>query len=93
MYLSGKTTVPRDVLFRELDGEAVLLNLADETYYGLDEVGTRIWQALAESDSIEKAMNQVRVEYDVDDQTLAEDMSELIGELVRRGLLYVDNSV
>jgi hypothetical protein len=39
------TVVPSpEVLVQELEGEAVLLNLASERYFGLDDVGTRIWQ-------------------------------------------------
>jgi hypothetical protein len=34
--------VPDDVLFRDLDGEAVILNLRTGTYFGLDELGTRM---------------------------------------------------
>jgi hypothetical protein len=32
----GKLSVPQHTLFRELAGEAVLLNLASGTYFGLD---------------------------------------------------------
>jgi len=39
---SDKITVPDTVLFRELDGESVLLNLKTESYLGLDDVGTRM---------------------------------------------------
>jgi len=39
-----------DVLSQEVDGETVLLNLNSENYFGLDEIGTRIWQLLQEPD-------------------------------------------
>ncbi len=32
-----------EVLQQEVGGEAVLLDLASESYFGLDPVGTRIW--------------------------------------------------
>ncbi|PYO19380.1 MAG: hypothetical protein DMD85_18645 [Candidatus Rokuibacteriota bacterium] len=35
--------IRKDVVFRELEGEMVLLNLATGVYFGLDPVGTRIW--------------------------------------------------
>jgi hypothetical protein len=46
----GKLSVPQHTLFRELAGEAVLLNLASGTYFGLDETGTSFWQALTGPD-------------------------------------------
>jgi len=41
-----RLVAPTDVLMRELDGEAVILDLKSETYFGLDDVGTRIWTHL-----------------------------------------------
>ena len=35
-----------NVLSQEVAGETVLLDLASESYFGLDEVGTRVWQML-----------------------------------------------
>ena len=40
--------VHKSVLSRELGGETVLLNLESGVYYGLDAVGTRAWNLLAE---------------------------------------------
>ena len=48
---SKKANKPEDVLIRDMGGESVLLNLENENYYGLDEVGTQVitsnpWSAL-----------------------------------------------
>ena len=32
------------ILFQKLGNEAVILHLQSEEYFGLDEVGTRIWE-------------------------------------------------
>ena len=37
-----------DVVFRDLDGEAVILDLVSGTYFGLNEVGTRVWRLVDE---------------------------------------------
>ena len=42
LKLTHHVTISREVLFQELDGEAVLLDIASESYFGLDDVGTRI---------------------------------------------------
>ena len=44
--LDSRVTIGPDVVFRELDGEAVILNLETGLYFGLNEMGTRIWQRL-----------------------------------------------
>ena len=45
--LASRVIVPDDVLFQELNGEAVILDLASERYFGLDGVGTRFWELIS----------------------------------------------
>jgi hypothetical protein len=78
-------------MFRELDGEAVLLNLQNEMYYGLDEVGTRMWQLLTTSDSVQAAMDTMLEEFDVTPETLEQDLTKMINELQEQGLLETVN--
>ena len=46
--LDAMFRIPDEVIFRELDGEAVILNLDTGIYFGLDAVGTRIWRLIEE---------------------------------------------
>ena len=50
--------ISEDVLFQEVGGETVLLDLASEQYFGLDAVGTRIWQLLGEGADREEPVSQ-----------------------------------
>lgn len=88
--LPGRVEVPSDVLFQELKGEAVLLNLETERYYGLDSVGTRMWQLMAADGDVIGAFEQLASEYDVAPDVLRRDMAELIAKLSDIGLLKVD---
>ena len=45
-----------------LNNDAVLLNLRTEQYYSLDPVGTRIWQLLGETRSLEATIQRVLAE-------------------------------
>lgn len=45
--LIGKVSVSAGILVRELAGKSVLLNLGSESYFGLDDVSTCMWTALA----------------------------------------------
>ena len=46
--LESRIRINDDVLFQELHGEGVLLNLKTGVYFGLDPVGRRIWQLAQE---------------------------------------------
>jgi Coenzyme PQQ synthesis protein D (PqqD) len=82
-----KLVVTEDTLINVIEGESVLLNLKSESYFGLDRVGTRMWDALTSSDSIQAAYEKLLNEYDVSADKLREDLSELVGKLVAKGLL------
>jgi hypothetical protein len=79
-----------DVVSRDLAGEAVILNLATGTYFGLDAVGTRIWHLIAEHGSTERIVEIVVAEYDVDEGRLRGDLEALLGQLRDKGLVSVD---
>ena len=79
--------VPDHVLVRTVDRELVLLNLDNEEYYGLDEVGAAIWDALSASPTIGAAVDGLLEQFDVDRDSLAEDVERLVAELDARGLV------
>ena len=80
---------PNDVMLRELDGESVLLNLDNGRYYGLDEVGTRLYELLTGSASVEAALAAALAEFEVGADELRGDLSALIARLVDEGLLEI----
>jgi len=82
-----KVKIAEDVVFRNLSEEAVLLNLSTGNYFGLDEIGTRVWNLLAENASIEKIVEILLGEYDVTEQVLRSDLRALLGQLQEKGLI------
>jgi hypothetical protein len=85
--MTDRLRVSEDVVFRELDGEAVILNLDSGIYFGLDEVGTRFWQLIEQDDRVEAALATLESEYEVAADVLRADVSRLVSTLVEKGLL------
>ena len=71
------------------DGESVLLHLDREDYFGLDGVGSRMWEALTSSASVAEAFATLLAEYDVTPDELRKDLDELIEQLVAHQLVEV----
>lgn len=90
--LPGEISVPESVLFRELEGESVLLELDAEQYYGLDDVGTRMWLALTRNDTVQGAFEELLGEYDVEPARLRRDLLELLRRLQESGLMEIHES-
>ncbi len=84
---TSRAAVPPDVLLQHLEGETVFLDLAGGKYFGLDPVGSRMWQVLTSSPSIQAAYDALLAEYDVSPDELRRDLEELVGKLVAAGLL------
>jgi Coenzyme PQQ synthesis protein D (PqqD) len=70
-----------DVLFRDLDGEAVLLEPDSGTYFGLNAVGTRIWRLLVEQGRLALVLDALVREYDAPADRLEEDLLHLVRRL------------
>ncbi len=87
MTLDSRVKVNDDVLFQELQGEAVLLNLKSGVYFGLDPVGTRIWQLFAEHELLAEIARTIIAEYDVAEDRCATDLLTLVGDLEKQGLV------
>jgi hypothetical protein len=83
-------TVSSDVLVQELQGEVMLLDLRSEHYYSLDDVGSRMWQALVEHGDVDSAVTALLEQYEVDEAELRRDLVELVERLAERGLLDVE---
>jgi hypothetical protein len=84
-----RVSIPLDVLVSELSGELVILNLDNESYYGLDEVGTHMWTALTTSETIQSAYDGLLAEYEVGEERLRQDLTDLLGKLITQGLVEV----
>lgn len=82
-----KFSIPEVVLFQEVSGETVLLDLDSESYFGLDEIGTRIWMLLNEGRGQGGIVDALLEEYEVERDTLEADVAELLGNLLEAGLI------
>jgi hypothetical protein len=77
------------VLFRPVSEGAVLLHVEDEVYFGLNEVGCRIWELLPpESSDLSELVSALAAVYpEVSEATLREDVTELLLQLQDAGLV------
>jgi PqqD family protein of HPr-rel-A system len=78
-----------DQLASELGGEAVVLDLASGTYYGLNETGARIWSLLESPITVGDVCRQLRQEFEVDAVECEQAVVQLLQQLVTAGLVEV----
>jgi hypothetical protein len=88
--IETRISIPNDVLFQNLDGEAVLLNLQSGKYFGLDPVGTRVWNLLVEYGTLPTTYQTLLEEYEVDAERLQSDLLALVDQLNAHGLIRLN---
>ncbi|MEZ4701066.1 MAG: PqqD family peptide modification chaperone [Rhodothermales bacterium] len=78
-----------DLMMADLEGEAVLLSAQTGRYYGLNDVGCRIWTLIAEPTPVAELVAILQGEYDVDPDELERDILRFIDEMAGRQLIRV----
>jgi hypothetical protein len=86
ILLDSVVAASDDAVFRELDGESVLLNLETGMYFGLDAVGTRVWQLAGGGGSLRGIRERLVEEYDAEPSVIERDLLALADTLVTKGL-------
>ncbi len=87
--LDDTVTIKPDVVFKELSGEGVLLDLASGVYFGLDETSTRLWQLICQRAVLRRVFDDMLAEFDVDPERLRQDLLNFVADLNRRSLVSV----
>ncbi len=84
--------VSTSTLFREVQGESVLLHLESGEYFGLDDVGTRVWQLIVEKGDLDQVEAAMAEEFDVDQEVLSSDLRQMVDELAAKHLIEIERT-
>jgi hypothetical protein len=79
--------IMKDIHERAFDGDLVLLDLARGDYFGVNEVGARLWAGLVAGKTAREVAVEIQPDYDVSPDTLLADLEMLTTQLVARGLI------
>lgn len=71
----------------DLGGEAVVLDPQSGRYYGLNELGARIFELARKPRSVERIMQALLQEYDVEADQLKADLLAFLQEMEQRNLI------
>ena len=87
MNFNQRIEISKELLSQEVSGETVLLDLDSESYFGLNEVGTRIWQLLQDHGNLQRTYDTLLEEFDVDAERLRKDLEGIVTQLSEAGLI------
>ena len=79
------------VVAQEIDGETVLFDMSSENYFGLDAVGTVIWDIFQENRVLSDVLLHLIEMYDeIDESILKKDLLHFVERLEENGLVEVE---
>jgi hypothetical protein len=73
----------------DFNGESVVLNLKNNSYYGLNEVGTFVWDMIKEPKTIYQIKDAILEKYEVDPNECEHDLLELVNDLQANELIQI----
>lgn len=89
--LSLKNIISRnqDFYSSEIDDEAIMMNINDNSYYTVDEIGNKIWQLLENETSCEKICNRLIQQYDVSEEQCQKDTLTFLNQLLEHNAIKI----
>ena len=79
-----------DVITQELEGELVLVHMATNRIFALNETGARVWELLESGRDTITIRETLEREFAVDPQQLEREMQDLVAALAAEGLVEHD---
>ena len=70
-----------------LDGEIVLLDSGSGSYFGLNEVGSRMLELALRSEDRDSSIRTLADEFDADEATIGKDFDEILAALSSKKLI------
>jgi hypothetical protein len=83
----------RDHVLGDLDGNALILHLTSGVCYGLNSVGSRVWNLIQTPVSASEIREVLLMEYDVAPEVCERELVVLLNELSARGLITITSDV
>ena len=85
----SRIAIAPDQVSCDLAGETAIVNLRNGVYYGLDTVGTHVWNRLGQTMTFGELCDSLLREYDVDESRLEDDMRTFLRALSEQGLIEI----
>ncbi len=91
LNLDSKIIRHPDIISTDMDGETVMMSIAQGEYYGLTDVGSYIWEFMTTPISIQDLSLKVLDEFEIDESTCQQDLLTYAEQLIEKGVAQLAN--
>jgi hypothetical protein len=87
--IADATVISRSpsVLTAEVDGEIVMMSIEQGRYFGLDDIGSDIWNRIEPPCPFAALIDRLAADYDADRTTIAADVQALLGRMAAQDVV------
>ncbi len=78
-----------EIAAKVIDGEAIIINLANGYYYSLEGAGAVVWEGISAQQSLDAIAACLRRRFEVSAEAACEDIKALAADLVREELVSI----
>ena len=79
----------KEHLYSDLNGEAVILSLKNEKYYGINAVGAFIWSTIQNPVTFQDIQENIIEEYDIDEATCRKEVASFLKKMAEENLIEI----
>lgn len=76
-----------ELIAADMDGEKVMMSIADGKYYGINQVGSRIWELLESPASVEEICRKITDEFEVEESQCRSDLNKFLEDLLANDIV------
>ncbi|MDD3597472.1 PqqD family protein [Sulfuricurvum sp.] len=81
--------IPSSVLLQEIDNELLIYNSETGQFYSVNDTGAVMWESIIQHDNLGDVIDDVSNIFDIDKETLVNDLLNFTLPLYEQGLLVL----
>ena len=87
-FPASDTVVKRveELVSADMDGETVMMSIENGKYFGMDPIGSRIWELIEQPRSVSEVCAILLDEFDVEPEQCERDVGEFLNELMEQNI-------
>ena len=86
--MNTKWQVSQEVLSSKIDDEVILMSIKADSYFGLDPIGSHIWDLLSrQAATLNELVELLKEEYEIDEETCKKDVQSFIDDMSGKKLI------
>ena len=79
--------IREEILWKVVDGEAVVVNPESDNFFYFNKTGTAIWELLAENYGVEEILEKLSKKYKTSQKKIQKDFEKFVEDLRKKELI------